>query len=417
MGNEWLGLAAGIPAGIKAYYDVREAEAKIAARKENKARQRFIDEISVRTNFNVPSDRAFGEDLYDEDLQGLDPYRKPVAGGAGSLKNLIDMYKARDLGVPDWLIGAASMQSPSQRPTASSRPQQSPGLPMESFERPFQSSGTGMGQLGKSYSFLQGPEGTPPSTVRGPEGSQGLNAFQLPISSRQSQLEALELDLEKAKTLKAMNQEETDAFKDWRKDKISDASAVVAKSYRQVLAASVNPTPADEIAMIFSFMKMQDPNSVVRESEYRAAEQAAALTGDVELKIDALAQKWDMKVPTFLLRAASRLDNGNRLQPEQVRNFRKTAGDTYKAQMAQQRAYDKNTKKMLEKRGLDPDKVIMSELFEVNPNNYPMPKDTGRSISIGKKGTPKTKIEGPAKPNWDEQKEKRYQELRKKFGK
>ncbi|KKM72396.1 hypothetical protein LCGC14_1420920 [marine sediment metagenome] len=59
--------------------------------------------------------------------------------------------------------------------------------------------------------------------------------------------------------------------------------AAVALSFRKLAAAANDPTPAGDLAMIFAFMKIIDPGSVVRESEFATA----ASTGSAMTRLQA----------------------------------------------------------------------------------------------------------------------------------
>jgi hypothetical protein len=60
-----------------------------------------------------------------------------------------------------------------------------------------------------------------------------------------------------------------------------------AASYNQIrtLTANPKPTPADDIALIFSFMKMLDPGSVVREGEFALVGQSAGVPDQVIMQM------------------------------------------------------------------------------------------------------------------------------------
>ena len=61
----------------------------------------------------------------------------------------------------------------------------------------------------------------------------------------------------------------------------------VRDSYNRIKASSKTPSPAGDLAMIFNYMKMLDPGSVVRESEFATAAQ----TGAYGERIKAAVQK------------------------------------------------------------------------------------------------------------------------------
>lgn len=53
--------------------------------------------------------------------------------------------------------------------------------------------------------------------------------------------------------------------------------AVQSESYARIAAASQDPSAAGDLALIFSYMKMLDPGSVVREGEFANAQNAAGI--------------------------------------------------------------------------------------------------------------------------------------------
>lgn len=83
---------------------------------------------------------------------------------------------------------------------------------------------------------------------------------------------------------------------------VSGDERSVALSYRSVLAAAQDPTAAGDLALIFSFMKMLDPGSVVREGEFATAQNAANVPGRVR-------------------NAYNRIVDGTRLNTEQRADF------------------------------------------------------------------------------------------------
>ena len=80
---------------------------------------------------------------------------------------------------------------------------------------------------------------------------------------------------------------------------------------------TVRQTPASSLALIFNFMKMLDPNSVVRESEFRTAAKARAW---LERQEDT-----GIIVPTSVVSAIQGLAGEGVLTPTQIRDFAGTA--------------------------------------------------------------------------------------------
>ena len=76
------------------------------------------------------------------------------------------------------------------------------------------------------------------------------------------------------------------------------------------LASKPNPSAVDDVAIIFSYMRMLDPNSVVREGEFATAQNA---TG----------------VPEQIQNMYNRVLSGNRLNPKQRQEMISAARSTY----------------------------------------------------------------------------------------
>ena len=84
-----------------------------------------------------------------------------------------------------------------------------------------------------------------------------------------------------------------------------------ADKFSQIRTAATDPSAAGDIAMIFAYMKLLDPNSVVRESEYATAANAGPL-------VDARTRG-----------LYNQLIQGTRLLPAQRADFMKVAAGTY----------------------------------------------------------------------------------------
>ena len=64
----------------------------------------------------------------------------------------------------------------------------------------------------------------------------------------------------------------------------------VGDSFNTILAGADNPTAASDLSLIFAYMKMLDPRSTVRESEFAQAEQSGALPDRVQ---NIIGRFWD----------------------------------------------------------------------------------------------------------------------------
>lgn len=92
-----------------------------------------------------------------------------------------------------------------------------------------------------------------------------------------------------------------------------------AQSFGTVSSASKDPSGAADISLIFAYMKMLDPGSVVREGEFATAEQSAG-------------------IPARIRNLYNKAVNGERLTPEQRAEFLKQANNIYsESQRRQQR--------------------------------------------------------------------------------
>lgn len=104
------------------------------------------------------------------------------------------------------------------------------------------------------------------------------------------------------------------------------------------IATKPDATAQDDIALVFSYMKMLDPGSVVREGEYAQAQSA---TG----------------VPAQILNTYNKLLTGERLNPEQRQNMARSAIGVYKSQRDIFNERAKYYRDIAGKQGLDPDAI------------------------------------------------------------
>lgn len=141
-----------------------------------------------------------------------------------------------------------------------------------------------------------------------------------------------------------------------------------AQSYETVRSAAVNDTPAGDLSLIFAYMKMLDPGSVVREGEFATAQNAAA-------------------VPDQIRNLYNRVLRGTRLTPEQRADFLARARDIYRgAKRRQDRLIDQYRKRAI-RRGINPDDVILD--YGVVDDDEPAAATTpaGQAGAAGATGT------------------------------
>jgi len=137
-------------------------------------------------------------------------------------------------------------------------------------------------------------------------------------------------------------QKENSLFTVWSNNPTTKSSQEVATAYEKVTSAAKTPTAAGDLSLIFGYMKMLDPGSVVREGEFATAQNA---TG----------------VPDRVKNMYNNIISGQRLNPAQREDFSKQANSVYSAQLEQQKRWDNTIKSRAEKLGLDPSKVVLGE--------------------------------------------------------
>lgn len=111
----------------------------------------------------------------------------------------------------------------------------------------------------------------------------------------------------------------------------------------EALGAKRNPTPQDDQALIYQFVKAQDPTSVVRESEYANAQSAIALTD----RITSYAQ---------------RLQTGQKLTPTQRADMVRTARLLRQEAMSQYRSLADSYEALATSFGMDPKTIVANRL-------------------------------------------------------
>jgi hypothetical protein len=114
----------------------------------------------------------------------------------------------------------------------------------------------------------------------------------------------------------------------------------VVDQINRIEAGASDPTAAGDIAIIFNFMKMLDPSSVVRESEFATAANAGSLQ-----------QK--------AIAAYNKAMNGERLSVKQRRDFVDTARRLYISVAPRYEKVIQGYKDSAIRNGLDPEDVVM----------------------------------------------------------
>lgn len=122
--------------------------------------------------------------------------------------------------------------------------------------------------------------------------------------------------------------------------------ADIALNYNAVLSAGNDPSPAGDLSLIFAYMKMLDPGSVVREGEFATA----ANTGAVPERVRAQYNK---------------VLTGERLTTTQRADFLKQAGNRAKGVQRSLSGVMREYQRRASKYGIDPDDVVYDYFNEV----------------------------------------------------
>lgn len=110
---------------------------------------------------------------------------------------------------------------------------------------------------------------------------------------------------------------------------------------QQIRQLAKNPNAQNDIAMIFSYMKMLDPTSVVREGEFATAQNAAG-------------------VPDQIRNLFNRAQNGERLNPQQRLNMVQSADSIYSTQREIYNQRAQQFRGYAEDNGVEPNRVAQT---------------------------------------------------------
>ena len=129
--------------------------------------------------------------------------------------------------------------------------------------------------------------------------------------------------------------------RDLRKEFSSEADNFkkITNSYQTIQSIAKEPSAAGDIGLVFSIMKMFDPGSVVRESEFATAQNAAG-------------------VPDRLRAQYNRILSGERLTPEQRADFVGTADRIYQGQRSQFDALTAKYTELARQYHMDPERIV-----------------------------------------------------------
>lgn len=134
--------------------------------------------------------------------------------------------------------------------------------------------------------------------------------------------------------------------KEYQSHPVTKRTFEVQSAWDKAKSVLDSPSPAGDMAAIFMFMRTLDPQSTVREGEYKSAAEATSALGRVE---------------TY----ANNVKAGRKLNDEQIKDFRTVMEKFYKAQIKEQARLDKQYSDLATRSGLSPqDLLIRTEQTE-----------------------------------------------------
>ena len=164
---------------------------------------------------------------------------------------------------------------------------------------------------------------------------------------------------------KEKKEEEKEPYNIGDEDKLRDDYRSESKEFVNVRNAfgrilSVEPTAAGDLSLIFNYMKMLDPGSVVRESEYENAAQSGAFGERVKA-------------------AYLRYKSGERLTESMREDFKTQANNLYQTQSDNQSYVMEEFKNLAEEYGMKPSRIVQNygspiedKLLEIKLKSLPL---------------------------------------------
>lgn len=148
----------------------------------------------------------------------------------------------------------------------------------------------------------------------------------------------------------------------------SKAFVTVRNAFSKIAIAGKDPSAAGDLALIFNFMKLLDPGSVVRESEFATAANAAG-------------------VPDRIKNTFNRVLSGERLAPEQRKDFLTQAERIFDSQIQSQTLLEKVFGDIAERAGMKKEDVAIDLLGEFR-SQQGGGKGGGKTLKFDAQGNP-----------------------------
>lgn len=139
----------------------------------------------------------------------------------------------------------------------------------------------------------------------------------------------------------------------------SDVFVQAQDAYQRLRAAAAKPSPAGDMALVYSFMRLQDPGSRVTEQEFISAGRAGSL-------------------PERIQAGFSRVFSGKLLENDMRSDFVSTAGRQFSTYRDQQQHLIEDAEKFAERNGLAVDDVVPEYLRprEIEESTFDVPDNS-----------------------------------------
>lgn len=141
----------------------------------------------------------------------------------------------------------------------------------------------------------------------------------------------------------------------------------VRDAFGRIQATSKAATPASDISMIYAYMKMLDPGSVVRETEFSTAQNAKPLLDRLGLSWESVKSAWE----------------GTRLQPNVRQDFLNRANELYTQQLGQYENNKQTYDNLSRSFGFDPQLVLTDQTGGLKGLNEESPPQFSGSGLLG----------------------------------
>jgi len=234
----------------------------------------------------------------------------------------------------------------------------------------------GLGQIGAAQQLLQptptiGPEVSAQAQRAGIQISPTATPKQFEQAEAARKIELTQDDIKRGlkDTRKKINQQQIKTAEGLRKErtKLSGSFIQIRDSFGRIQESAKDPSAAGDLALIFNFMKMLDPGSVVRESEFATAQNAAG-------------------VPDRIRALFNRIQKGDKLAVKQREDFVDRATSLFNRTSRQQKKLNRTFTQLSKRIGVDPKQVVI-DLSSVGTETPTESTDLGDGFSFRPIGT------------------------------